>query len=258
MKTSLSIAILLAGISFAHAVTPTPSLAPPSDNPGAPISPTSLPAAAVSTTSPASVPAATSPAADAPASTNLPSANYAPGRYEALWVKSPFAVATSETVGEESPDYYLVGVANQDGVFFASVIERQNQEHFLLTSDRPVRGLTLKSINRSKDGVNTYAEVVKDGQPLTLKMEVPPAGAAGGPTAANMAPGAVPFPHTMAPQIPMPGGTAAFPNNGSARPFTRFHRPPIRLPAGAPPSPGAAPAPTVAPAGNQPPPPNPP
>ncbi len=257
MKTSLSLALLLAGLSLVHAAGPAPTLAPPADNPGAPISPSALPAA-----SPAAVPAAPSAVAtptNAPASTNLPSANYAPGRYEALWVKSPFAVATSETVGEESPDYFLVGVANQDGVFFASVIERQNQEHFLLTSDRPVRGLTLKSINRSRDGVNTYAEVIKDGQPLTLKMEVPPAGAAGGPTAFNMAPGAIPVPNTMAPQIPMPAGVNGFPNNGSARPFTRFHRPPIRLPPGAPPSPGsAAPAPAPAPNANPPPAPNPP
>jgi hypothetical protein len=229
MKTSLFFLMALLGTFFVHADNPSvipnpPTLAPPSDNPGAPISP------------------ATATTSAAPDSANLPGAGFTPDRYEALWTKSPFAVATSETVGEESPDYFLVGVANQDGVFYASVIERQNQEHFLLTSDKPVRGLTLKSINRSRDGMSTFAEVVKDGQPLTLKLEQAPAGPGGGPMAGNMsAPGAIPMPGSVPPQIPMPGA-GAFPNNGSVRPFTRFHRPPIRLPPGQPvPSPAATP-----------------
>ena len=250
MKTSLFIVTLFLGISCARAVTP--SLAPPADNPGAPISPAATPAPDASPAptpsiapapSPAPVPA---PTPTSPTSSNLPSSGFAPARYEALWTKSPFAVATSETVGEESPDYFLVGVANQEGIFYASVIERQNQEHFLLTSDKPVRGLTLKSIKRSSDGQNTYADVIKDGQPLTLKLEQAPAAAGGVSNAANMAaPGAIPMPGT-APQMPMPGGAPGFPNGGSVRPFTRFHRPPIRLPPGnpqgAPAVPAAAPA----------------
>jgi len=254
MKTSLIMVTWFLGISCVRAVTP--SLAPPPDNnPSAPISPTPLPASAPApgaSTVPAPLvtPApSVAPVPDAtPTSANLPTPGFAPGRYEALWTKSPFAVATSETVGAESPDYFLVGVANQDGIFYASVIERQNQEHFLLTSDKPVRGLTLKSINRSGDGQNTYAEVLKDGQPLTLKLEQAPAAAGGVSNAANMsAPGAIPMPGGVSPQMPMPGmpgGAPGFP--ASQRPFTRFHRPPIRLPPGnpqgAPAAPAAAPA----------------
>jgi hypothetical protein len=169
--------------------------------------------------------AAPSPASATPpaaANSDVPTATFNADRYSILWTKSPFAVATSETVGQESPDYFLVGVANQDGIFYASVIERQNQEHFLLSSDKPNRGMTLKTINRTKDGLSTFAEVVKDGQPLTLKLEEAPAAA---PGAAGIV-----APNVMSPQIPMPGGMGGFPGGASARPFIRFHRPAIHLP----------------------------
>jgi len=159
-----------------------------------------------------------------------------------LWTKSPFAVATSDTVGEESPDYFLVGVANISGVSYASVIERQNQEHFLISSDKPERGLVLKSINHNHDGTETYAVVEKDGQSLTLKLEQAPASTAGIEGAPTLnAPPTMPTPGSFAPQIPMPGSSPGFINNGSARPFVRFHRPPIHLPPQQAPTPPPAP-----------------
>jgi hypothetical protein len=172
----------------------------------------------------------------------VPAAGFPAARYETLWTKSPFAVATSETVGEESPDYFLVGIANLEGISYASVIERQNQEHFLISTDKANRGLTLKSINRSQDGAGTFAEVLKDGQTLTLKLEQPPAGVPGVP-GVGMNPGMIGMPGSMTPNIQMPGATSSFPNNGSVRPFTRFHRPPIHLPPMPAPQQQAAPTP---------------
>ena len=162
--------------------------------------------------------------ADAPA---LPGIGFVPSRYEVLWTKSPFAVATSETVGEESPDYFLVGIANIEGINYASVIERQSQEHFLISTDQTTRGLKLTSITRGHDGSDTYAVVQKGGQSITLKLEQPPAAPAtpGAPPLTNTAV----MPGVLTPQIPMPG--AGLPSAGSVRPLSaRFHRPPIHLP----------------------------
>ncbi|MCE0523471.1 MAG: hypothetical protein LV480_11240 [Methylacidiphilales bacterium] len=160
----------------------------------------------------------------------VPDGGFAASRYEALWTKSPFAVATSEEVADTSPDYFLVGIAGPfDGVSYASVVERQApQDHFLISTDKPVKGLTLTSITVGHNGSDTYAVVQKDGQKLTLKLEQAPA------LAAN--PGAPPTPMQgiMIPQITMPG--AGNPNSGS--PFPRgIHRPLIHVPH-MPPQPG--------------------
>lgn len=167
--------------------------------------------------------------ADDPA---VPTAAFPASRYEALWTKSPFAVATAEAVTDTSPDYFLVGIANADGISYASVIERQNQEHFLISTDKPNRGLTLTSITHSHDGLDTFASVQKDGQLITLKLEQPPAMAAapGAPGVPGMPVNPVPAPNIMTPQITMPGAGGGFPGTGSARPFTRIHRPAIHLP----------------------------
>ncbi len=158
--------------------------------------------------------------ADDPA---VPDAGFNASRYESLWTKSPFAVATAEAEGESSPDYFLVGIANIDGISYASVIERQNQEHFLISTDKANRGMTLTSINRNHDGTSTYAVVQKDGQLLTLKLELPPAGPPPGatPMVGNMNPLVAPGP--MVPQIQMPG-SGSMPGAPPVRPFARFHR----------------------------------
>jgi len=156
----------------------------------------------------------------------VPNAAFSASRYEDLWTKSPFAVATSEA-GPESPDYMLVGIANVDGISYACLIDAHNQEHFLISSDKPNRGLTLTSITRNHD--DTYAAVQKDGESITLKLQQPPptAPAPGAPPAnAIVMPGGMPG--GMTPQLPMPGASLSIP--GSGRPPTRFRRPLIHLP----------------------------
>jgi hypothetical protein len=177
------------------------------------------------------MPAAPAPAAPSSAGLMIPSVTFPVSRYEALWTKSPFAVATSEETVQASPDYMLVGIANVDGIFYASVIEQQPpQEHFLISSDGPTRGMILKSISKSADGQDTYASVLKDGQPLTLKLQQSPAGAIA-PTALGVNPtmNLPPPPGFIPQQIQMPGAST-FPNTGGVRPFPRMHRPQINLP----------------------------
>jgi len=172
-------------------------------------------------------PTPAAPGASAASSPAVPTASFPASRYEVLWTKSPFAVATSDTVGEESPDYLLVGIAKFDGVSYASVVEaKPPQEHFLISTDKPTRGMTLKSINHNHDGTETYAVVMKDGQTLTLKLQEPPA--TEGPESAG-AP-VVNAPGSLSPQIPMPGAGNSFPNTPSVRQFPRFHRPLVHLP----------------------------
>jgi hypothetical protein len=188
--------------------------------------------------------------ADDPA---VPGASFPASRYEALWTKSPFAVATSEASGgESSPDYFLVGIANIDGISYASVIERQHQDHFLISTDKPVRGLTLTSITRGHNISDTYAVVQKNGQSITLKLEQPPPAAAtpGAPpnNTAAAGPGAmtpqINMPGIVTSQLPMPG--TGLPQPGSIRPpVSRFRRSPIHLPP--PPGQQEQPAPAAQP-----------
>lgn len=157
----------------------------------------------------------------------VPVEGFSASRYEALWKKSPFSVATPESA-PDSPDYSLVGIAEFDGVSYASVIDRKTQEHLLVSSDKPVNGLTLTNITRGHEGSDTTVVVQKDGQPLTLKLERAPL-----PTA-DMSPGAPPMPNVPPPgsltppiQIPMPGTTPAT----TYRPLVpRIHRSIIHLP----------------------------
>jgi hypothetical protein len=161
--------------------------------------------------------------ADDPA---VPGAGFPASRYEALWTKSPFAVATPDAVAD-SPDYSLVGYAvNINGVSYASLVEKQSGEHFLVSTDKSVRGLRLTSITRNPNSLDTYAVVQKDGQTITLKLERGPAAAAQGAqplTSVSMPPGLMPQ------QLQMPGANPNF--NQSGRPFpARFRRPLIHLP----------------------------
>ena len=130
----------------------------------------------------------------------LPGTGFPASHYEVLWTKSPFAVATPEA-GQESPDYALKGVAQFDGVSYASLIDKKSQEHFLLSTDKPARGLKLVSISHGKDPSDTVAVIEGNGQSITLKLDVTETPSAGPNVAATQAPNAPP------PQIPMPGST---------------------------------------------------
>lgn len=214
MKTPTCLVVLAAGWALisqsVQADNPTVPVAQPtqSDHPAAPAAQPAQPDQSVA-------PAAPPAAADNPV---VPGAGFAASRYEALWTKSPFAVATSEETVDSSPDYTFVGFYTVEGISYASVVEtKPPQEHFLISTDKSTRGLMLTSITRSHDGADTFANVKKDGQPITLKLQ---------DLAATTAPAAVmvSLGGTMTPQIPMPGSM------GSARPLTRFHRSLINLP----------------------------
>jgi hypothetical protein len=129
----------------------------------------------------------------------LPGNGFPASRYEALWSKSPFAVASADGSGPESPDYALVGIAEFDGISYASIIDKksQNQEHILLSSEKDADGLKLVSVARGKDAESTTAVVLKNGESLPLKLD---------PSAGSPAPGMTPVP---APVITMPGAVPA-------------------------------------------------
>jgi hypothetical protein len=184
------------------------------------------------------------PAAPAPTATddNDPAAHqgYEPPRYEDLWTKSPFAVETPDTQVTESAEYSFVGVAQLGNVTYVSLVQKQNQAHLLVTSDKPLGDLKLDSISNKSDGV--YASFTQNGQPLTLKLETAPAGA---PQASAAPATGMPamFNPTGVPgaggqNIPMPGSF----NPSTARPLIRIRRPLIHVP-GRVPSPGGEPPP---------------
>jgi len=163
-----------------------------------------------------------------------PGEGFPASRYETLWTKSPFAVETPDAA-QSSPDYQLVGIAQFDGVSYASLIETQNQQHFLLSSDQPARGLTLVSITRGQGASGNLVVVQKNGQQITLHQDTSNTG----PSAPNGAPIAN-APAPMAQPLPMPGaggpGTVPFPR----RRFLPIHLPPNpgqMAPAPAPPVP---------------------
>ncbi len=152
---------------------------------------------------------------------------YPAEHYAGLWTTSPFAVASPDA-GESSPDYALVGAAQFDGVFYANIVDKQNQEHFLVTSQAPVRGLTLVSVSHGLGSGQTVAVLQKNGQTLNLKLETE--APAGTPAVAPM------------PQIPMPG--VVMPNTPVVnRPPPVLHRMPfVRITVPPPPN-GATPNP---------------
>jgi hypothetical protein len=205
---------------------------------------------------------ATPPPAPTPAPTaaddNDPAAHqgYAPQRYEDLWTKSPFAVETPDSPVTDTAEYSLVGVAqlpDEKGgmVTYVSLVQKQNQAHLLVSSDKPLGDLKLDSVDKKSDGV--YATLSQNGSPLTLKLVETTPQAGPGPESTmptvfnpspNMAPGGQ--------NIPMPG---AF-NPSQARPLIRIRRPLIHVPNRLP-SPGGEPQPSAPGPGqpNSPPPP---
>jgi len=159
------------------------------------------------------------PTADSKAMIPLPGSGFNGDRYTTLWTKSPFAIATPEA-GAGTQDYQLVGLARLDGVSYASLIDKQTQEHFVLASDKPVKNLTLVSISRGSNGATAVIE--RNGIMLSLKQDVPPAangtplGIAPPPSGMNL---------TLPQANPSVGGMPPiFPN----RPY--FHRPFVKVP----------------------------
>jgi hypothetical protein len=160
---------------------------------------------------------------------------YPASRYEDLWTKSPFAVETPDETVTDSAEYSLVGVAqltdtNGTIINYVSLVEKQNQNHLLVSSDKPLNGLSLNSITKKPDG-GTYATLTHDGQILTLELETTPSGAAG------LQPGASTgfnLPGMMTPNMPIVGGqNIQMPGAGAGqmrRPLIRIRRPIIHVP----------------------------
>lgn len=165
----------------------------------------------------------------------LPGAGFTATRYEALWTKSPFSVATPEDP-VSSPDYSLVGLFRMEGVSYANVVDKQSGEHFIVTSDKPARGLTLVSISRGKGGGAATAILKKDsGEAITLQLEE---------STETAVPMEAPVPTAMqwgGGGNRWSGGAAA---DGQTPPPIRMRPHLIHLP----PAAGAAPAPTTQPA----------
>ncbi len=143
----------------------------------------------------------------------LPGDGFDAARYEALWKKSPFAVATPEA-GPSSPDYALVGVAQFDHVSYASLVDRHTQEHFVVSTEEPSHGVVLLSIIRDADQTPSSAALRIKGESQILPLEAASKG-----------------PHL--PGLPGPGGNpAATPGltGLTAPPTVRFHRPILHIP----------------------------
>ena len=144
------------------------------------------------------------------------SGGYPASRYETLWMKSPFSVATSDTASQ-SPDFLLVGLANLDGVDYASLVNKKTNERYLLASGKPQNGLTLVSVTQGQDRDKTFAVVQNNGETLTLKLSAAPPAlpVAGGNMVANGAMSGQPrgTPQSPSPAIPAP---AASPVNGAS------------------------------------------
>ena len=176
----------------------------------------------------------------------LPGHGFNPSRYETLWTKSPFAVASPENAGT-SPDYSLVGLSRYDGISYASLIDKQSQERFLLSSDKPVKGLTLVSISHGRDEASNYAVIQRGGELITLKLEA--SVAVQMPNPANGSPGmpqnstAPPAMTGVAPPIPIPNAMQPGGNTGpggmQVPPHAVFRRRPVIVP----PPPTASPSP---------------
>lgn len=111
-------------------------------------------------------------AAPVSASSAVPGPAFDGGRYANLWTKSPFAVATPDASSATSADYQLVGLAQFDGISYASLIEKQSQEHFILASNKPVKDLKLVSVSRGPNGGS--AVVMHNGESLILREEAAP------------------------------------------------------------------------------------
>jgi hypothetical protein len=156
----------------------------------------------------------------------LPGPAFAGDRYAGLWNQSPFAIATPDAPAS-SEDYELVGTAQFGGISYVSLIDKQDQYHFVLTSDKPFTdpehklNLKLVSITHGHDG--SSAVVLRNGEPLTLRqdaaVQAPSLSSSNGVTLSQQ--GMIPSPN------PAVGG---FVPANTLPPAVRFHRRLIHIP----------------------------
>jgi len=162
----------------------------------------------------------------------LPGPGFSGDRYATLWTKSPFAIATPEAAAA-TQDYQLVGLAQFDGVSYASLVDKQSNEHFVLASDKPVRNLTLVSIAHGPSGAS--AIIQRNGETLTLQQEVAPPTPGGQPGPPGAMP--MPTPQPFMPGAPLSNVGGVVPQAYLRPPPVRFHRPGIHFPPQPPPPP---------------------
>ncbi len=156
----------------------------------------------------------------------IPGEGFAASKYKVLWTKSPFSVASAEAVAE-SADYSIVGLAKIDGVSYACLIDKSNNEHFLVTSDKPARGLTLQSVTGGKESM---AILLRNGETLSLKMDATAAPQMAMPNQPPPQPGMPPNmqPGMPPPVSPYPGTRSPYPNLGRGVPGQPGQPPRIR------------------------------
>jgi hypothetical protein len=144
----------------------------------------------------------------------LPGEGFPADRYESLWKKPPFAVATPEQ-GTASPEYALVGIAEFDHVSYASLVDRHTREHFVVSTQAPARGVVLLSILHAHPPDRNSAALEIDGLSVVLPLETPAA-----PAPVAVAGASTP--------VPGPAVVPSMPSNQP--PLVRLHRPIVHIP----------------------------
>jgi hypothetical protein len=106
----------------------------------------------------------------------IPSKDFPVERYETLWTKSPFAVASTAPEKKDNTPaaYKLVGVSQFGGISYASVVNNQGGGGLFLEQNKPTKGLTLLSIQQGKTGATSSAKIILNGQVLVLDTDNTP------------------------------------------------------------------------------------
>ena len=90
-------------------------------------------------------------------------------RYEHLWVRSPFSVA-STTFDPDSAEYDLVGVGKVDDEVYASVQDRQSGEIFVISNHHPSHNLKLFQVHGGDRPEDSFAIIGRADQTITLHL----------------------------------------------------------------------------------------
>jgi hypothetical protein len=159
---------------------------------------------------------------------DLPGSGFDSSRYASLWTKSPFAIATPDAPAA-SEDYELVGMAQFDGISYVTLIDKQNQDHLILGSDKPLKdsrhNLKLQLVSIAHGAGGASAVLLRNGESITLREEQ-----ASAPSGAPASPQPIEIgrQQDMVPSAnPSVGG---FVPASSLPPAVRFHRRLIRIP----------------------------
>ncbi len=186
-------------------------------------------------------------------------AGYPAERYEILWQKSPFtlaSVATEQAKPGFAESLVVTGVARIGDEDFLMLFDKKSQERLMLSSTKSAGGIELVTLNASPDPLKTTATVRRGGETAVVRYDpslltAPGAAQAaarpGMPGQPNMSlqpgmpnPGGIQPPTAYPPAIqqpPVPGGYQPVPGSGVApggqpipSPARRIIRRPIVVP----------------------------